>query len=81
MSFTHKGWHAVPNNAMMWPVAFTSKSLASTDTYYSSTEREALGKLHGLEMFHHNCFAHKVSVLQAYHTGYKEYYYKSRNIT
>ena len=45
-----------PNNAAIWSIAFASKSLTSTETWYSNNEREALGILCGLEKFHYYCF-------------------------
>ena len=51
------------NNAVLQPVVFASKSLTSTDTHCSSVEIEALGMLHGLEIIHHYCFSHDVSVI------------------
>ena len=51
------------NNASLWLIAFMIKSITSVETQYSSTEREALGILHGLEKFHPYCFAHKVSMM------------------
>ena len=33
------------------------KSLTSTETFYTKTESEAIGRLDGLEKFHHYCFA------------------------
>ena len=52
----------VPKNAVLWPIAFTSKSLTTVEVLYNNTEREALGILHGLEKFHHYCFTCEVSV-------------------
>ena len=77
-----------PNNVALWPIAFASKRLTNTETCYSYIEREVLGILHGLEKIHHYCFTHEESVitdhkllvailkkmLQAYHTGLREYY-------
>ena len=42
---------------------FSSKSLTSVEHRCSNIEREAYGILHGLEKFHHYCFAREVSVL------------------
>ena len=52
-----------PDNTILRPIAFASKSLASADCRYNNTEREALGILHGLEKFHHYCFAREVSII------------------
>ena len=45
------------------PIAFASKSLPSAEQRYSNITREALGILHGLERFHHYCFAKEVSII------------------
>ena len=39
------------SNAVLWPIAFTSKSLTNTDISYSTREREALGTLYGPKKF------------------------------
>ena len=39
----------VPNNTLLHPIAFASKSLTGAEHRYSNIEREALGILHGLE--------------------------------
>ena len=46
----------VPDNTILHPIAFASKSLMDAECRYSNIEREALGILHGLEKFHHYCF-------------------------
>ena len=46
-----------PNNAVMWSIALTSKSLKSAESCYSNKRRELLGTPHGIEIFHHYCFA------------------------
>ena len=46
------------------PIAFASKSLTSAEHRYSNIQREALGMLHGLEKFHHYCFARDVNVIK-----------------
>ena len=53
----------VPDNSILRPIAFTSKSLTGTEKKYSNIEREALGILYGLEKFHHYCFVREVSVI------------------
>ena len=53
----------VPENEMLQPIAFASKSLSSTEQWYSNIEREALTILHGLQKFHHSCFSHKAHVI------------------
>ena len=42
-----------PDNSLLRPVTFTSKSLSSTERRYRNIERESLGILHRLEKFHH----------------------------
>ena len=51
------------DNTVLWPIAFTSKSLKSAETHYGNIEREALGMLHGLKKFHHYCFMCEVNVI------------------
>ena len=53
----------VPDNIMLHPIAFASKSLASTECRYSNIERETLGILHRLKTFHHYCFVRDVNVI------------------
>ena len=45
------------------PDTFGSKSLSSTEQWYSNMGREALRILHGLEEFHHYCFVCEVHVI------------------
>ena len=52
-----------PDNTILQPIAFTSKSLTSTEHRYSNIERKALCILHGLKKIHHYCFARDVSVV------------------
>ena len=40
------------DSTALWPVAFTSKSLTSTETLYSNIKREAPSIHHGPERFH-----------------------------
>ena len=40
-------------NSDLQSTALTSKSLTSTETHLSNIEREPLGILHGIEIFHH----------------------------
>ena len=53
----------VPDNTILHPIAFASKSLTGAEHRYSNIEREALGIMHGLEKFHHHCFAMEVHVI------------------
>ena len=50
----------VPDNTIVHPIAFASKSLTGAECRYSNIERGALGILHGLKKFHHYCFAREV---------------------
>ena len=42
-----------PDNTILHPIAFASKSITGAECRYSNIEREALGILHGLNKFHH----------------------------
>ena len=42
---------AVPNNTILCPITFASKSLTGAKCRYSNIERETLGILHGLKNF------------------------------
>ena len=53
----------VPDNSILCPIAFASKSLTGAEHRYSNIEREALGILHGLKKCHHYCFARNVYVI------------------
>ena len=55
--------HIVPDNAMLHPIAFVSKSLTGADLRYSNIKCKALAILHGLKKFHHYCFAREVLVI------------------
>ena len=52
-----------PDNVILCPIAFASKSLTGAEQRYSNIKREALGILHGLEKFHHYCFHRQVIVI------------------
>ena len=54
---------AAPDNTILRPTAFASKSLTSAEQRYSSIKREALDILHGLKKFHHYSFAREVSII------------------
>ena len=54
---------AAPDNSILIPIMFASKSLSSAEIRYSNIERGALGILHGFEKFHHCCFAREVSII------------------
>ena len=41
----------MPDNTILYPIAFASKSLTGAEHRYSYIEREALGILHGLKNF------------------------------
>ena len=53
----------VPDNIILHPIAFASKSLTGAEWRYSNIEGEALGILHGLEKFHHYCFDREVLII------------------
>ena len=53
----------VPDNTILHLIAFASISLTGTEHRYGNIEREALGILHGLEKFHHYCFAREVHII------------------
>ena len=53
----------IPDNRILRPIVFASKSLSGTERRHSNIEREALHILHGLEMFHHYFFAREVSII------------------
>ena len=53
----------VPDNTILHPIAFTSKSLMDAGCRYSNIGREKLGILHGLEKFLHYCFVREVYVI------------------
>ena len=59
--------HMAPDNRILCPIAFASKSLMGVECRYSNIEHEALGILHGLEKFHHYCFGREVLMI----TGHK----------
>ena len=43
----------VPDNTILHPIAFASKSLTGTEYRYNNIDWEPLGILHGLDKFHH----------------------------
>ena len=53
----------VPNNTILHPIAFANKSLKGAEHRYSNIERDTLGILHGLDNFHHYCFAREVHII------------------
>ena len=53
----------VPDNTILHPIAFASKSLIDTEHRHSNIERETPGILHGLKKFHHYCFVREVYVI------------------
>ena len=52
-----------PDNTILWPIVFTSKSFTGAESRYSNIEHKALGILHGLEKFHHYCFSRNVIII------------------
>ena len=55
--------HIAPDNTILCPIAFASKSLTGVECRYSNIECKALGILHGLEEFHHYCFSREVLII------------------
>ena len=53
----------VPDNTILHPIVFASRSLTGTECRYRSKEREVLGILHGLKKFHHYNFAREVHII------------------
>ena len=53
----------VPDNAILCPIAFASKSLTGAEQRYSNIEREAIGILHRFEKFNHYCFGREVLII------------------
>ena len=53
----------VPDNTILQPITFASKSLMGAKWRYSNIECKALAILHGLEKFHHYCFGREVLVI------------------
>ena len=51
-----------PDNTILCPITFASKSLTGAEQRYINIKQEALGILHGLEKFHHYCFGREVLV-------------------
>ena len=52
-----------PDNTILCPIVFASKSLTGAEQRYSNIKCKALGILHGLEKFHHYCFGREVLVI------------------
>ena len=55
--------HMAPDNTILHPISFVSKSLMGTECRYSNIKCEALGILHGLEEFHQYCFGREVLMI------------------
>ena len=53
----------VPDDTILCPIAFASKSLTGAEHRYSNIERETLGILHGLRKFHLYWFAREVHII------------------
>ena len=56
----------VPDNNILRLIAFMSRNLSAVERRYSDIEREVLAILHGLETWHHYCFARGISII-TYH--------------
>ena len=52
-----------PDNTILCPIAFVSKSLTGAKQRYSNIKCKVLGILHGLEKFHHYCCGGEVLVI------------------
>ena len=52
-----------PDNIILCPTAFASKSLTGAEQRYSNIECEVFGILHGLEKFHHYFFSREVLII------------------
>ena len=48
------GCDKIPDNAILHPIAFSSKSLSSVEQCYNNFEHKAHGILHGIEKFNHH---------------------------
>ena len=55
--------HMAPDNTILCPIAFASKSLTGMECRYSNIKCKVLGILHGLEKFHHYCFSREVLII------------------
>ena len=55
--------HMAPDNTILHPIAFASKSLMGTECRYSNIKCKALGILHGLEKSHHYCIGREVLII------------------
>ena len=55
-----------PDNTRLRPIPFASKSLTGAEWRYSNIKQEALGILHGSEIFHHYCFGTEVLIITDY---------------
>ena len=53
----------MPDNTILHPIAFASKSITGAEHRYNNIERETLGILHGLKKFHHYSFAREVHII------------------
>ena len=54
---------SAPDNTILCPIAFVSKSLRDAEQRYSNIKCKAIDILHGLEKFHHYCFGREVLVI------------------
>ena len=57
------GHDKIPDNAILCPIAFASKSLSSVEWHYSNTECKAFRIIHGQERFLHYHFMEEVCVI------------------
>ena len=52
-----------PENNILRLIAFISKCLLEVERRYSNIQWETLALLHGIEKFHHYCFAKEASMI------------------
>ena len=55
--------HMAPDNTILHPIVFVSKSLMDVECRYSNIECKGLGILHCLDKFHHYCFGREVLII------------------
>ena len=55
--------HIAPDNTILCPITFASKTLMGAECTYSNVKCKALGILHGLEKFHHYYFGREVLMI------------------
>ena len=53
----------VPDNIILHPIVFASKSLTGAEQRYSNIKHSDLSIIHSLEKFHHYCFGREVIIV------------------